>query len=353
MHDTVQTHVLSMCMALHSNLPPLQLWAKGQGIAVARHLAARARFGVRPRQRVSRKVGDREPVEAAMLQCLQGNEAVADDGDSLPFFGGPGSPLSSTVPSGKGTERHRADVVSTVAPYGTPDSHAGNHDFITFRRGMGCATCKKDLHIWCNTCLVGHACFWTSPRPCGDVVVNVVDDVCDEGENNSADELATPRKPDKGCGVARMQAKLVMAAQNGRLRDWTMGALLNCLDVLGVKGAGNSNRRDMRDLAMQQALPLLAEWDAFVPDTDCVTRSAAPPAPSPVARSQWMTWMDSSMNERMPTYLHVPFCCCVLSSKIFPIFPVGTIDVLWRTMTILFVEPNLTDANCNGHDAIS
>ena len=62
--------------------------------------------------------------------------------------------------------------------------------------------------------------------------------------------------------------------------------------------------------------------------------------------------MDSSMNERMPTYLHVPFYCCVLSSKIFPIFPVGTFDVLWRTMTILFVDPNLTDANCNGHEAI-
>ena len=43
--------------------------------------------------------------------------------------------------------------------------------------------------------------------------------------------------------------------------------------------------------------------------------------------------MDSSMNERMATYLHVPFCCCVLSSNIFPIFPVGTFDVLWRTMT--------------------
>ena len=62
--------------------------------------------------------------------------------------------------------------------------------------------------------------------------------------------------------------------------------------------------------------------------------------------------MDSSMNERIATYLHVPFCCCAMSSKIFPIFPVGTFDVLWHTMTILFVDPNLTDANCNGHDAI-
>ena len=105
MHDTVETHVLSMCMALHSNLPPLQQWAKGQGVVVARHLAAHARFDLRPRQRVSKKVGDRESVEAAMLQRLQGNEAMADDGDSLPFFGGPGTPLSSTAPSGKGTER--------------------------------------------------------------------------------------------------------------------------------------------------------------------------------------------------------------------------------------------------------
>ena len=64
--------------------------------------------------------------------------------------------------------------------------------------------------------------------------------------------------------------------------------------------------------------------------------------------------MDSSMNERMPTYLHVPFCCCVLSSKIFPIFLVCTFDLMFCgiTTTILFVDLNLTDADCNGHDAI-
>ena len=64
--------------------------------------------------------------------------------------------------------------------------------------------------------------------------------------------------------------------------------------------------------------------------------------------------MDSSMNERMPTYLHVPFCCCVLSSKIFPIFPVCTFDLMFCgiTTTILFVDLNLTDADCKGHDAI-
>ena len=84
--DIVETHVLSMCITLHSNLPALQLWAKGKGVAVARHLAARARFDLRPRRRVSRRVNERESFEAAMLQCLQGNEAVADDGDILPFI---------------------------------------------------------------------------------------------------------------------------------------------------------------------------------------------------------------------------------------------------------------------------
>ena len=147
-----------------------------------------------------------------MLQWLQGNEAVADDGDILPFFGGPSTPLASTSPSEKGTQRHKAYVVSTVAPDGTPDSHAGNHGFITFRRGMHCATCKQVVRIWCHTCMVCHACFCAGLRPCGEVVKNVADDVCDEGENNSAHQLPTLRKPSKGHGVARMQAKWVMGA---------------------------------------------------------------------------------------------------------------------------------------------
>ena len=162
---------------------------------------------------------------------------------------------------------------------------------------MECATCKKEVRIWCNTFLVCHACFCASPRPCGDVVVNVVDDVCDEGENNSADDLATPRKPDKGRGVARIQAKLVMAAQNGRLRDWTKGALLNCLNVPRVKVARNSNPREMRDLATQQALPLLAQWHVFVSDTDRVTRSAAPPSSPHASSSQPVDDMDGLIDE--------------------------------------------------------
>ena len=48
MRDIAETHVLSMCMALHSNLPPLQHWEKGQGVASARHLSARVQFDVRP-----------------------------------------------------------------------------------------------------------------------------------------------------------------------------------------------------------------------------------------------------------------------------------------------------------------
>ena len=52
MHDMEDTHVLSMCMALHWNLPPLRQWMRGQGVQVARKLAANARFDVRPRHRV-------------------------------------------------------------------------------------------------------------------------------------------------------------------------------------------------------------------------------------------------------------------------------------------------------------
>ena len=127
--------------------------------------------------------------------------------------------------------------------------------------------------------------------------MNVADDVCDEGENNSADELATTRKPNKGRGVARMQAKLVVATQNGGLRDWTRGALVHCLDVLGIKVASNSTRWELRDLATQHALPLLAEWDAFVPDTDRVTRSAAPPTSSQPNCSQPVDDMDGLIDE--------------------------------------------------------
>ena len=70
----------------------------------------------------------------------------------------------------------------------------------------------------------------------------VADDVCEDGENKSADELATPRKPDKRRGIARMQPKLAMAAQNGKLRESTRAALPHCLDALGVKVPSGSQR---------------------------------------------------------------------------------------------------------------
>ena len=48
MHDMEATHVLSMCMARHCNLPPLRQWVKGQGVEIASKLAANACFDVRP-----------------------------------------------------------------------------------------------------------------------------------------------------------------------------------------------------------------------------------------------------------------------------------------------------------------
>ena len=67
MQDIVESHVLSMCMALHSHLPPLQQWAKGQGVALAWHLAARARFDLCPRRRVSRQPNATDSMETTML----------------------------------------------------------------------------------------------------------------------------------------------------------------------------------------------------------------------------------------------------------------------------------------------
>ena len=188
-------------------------------------------------------------------------------------------------------------MVTVVVLDGTLDSHTGNDDFITFSTGMQCATCKHVVCMWCNTCLVCHAFFPASSHPCTEKVVNVADYVCDEGENNSADEFTTPRKPDKGCCVARREAKLVMAAHNGKLRDWTRGALLYCPDVLDVKVPSGSNCRQIRDLAMQHVLPLSAQWVAFVPDTMRVTRSAAPPSSSQPCCSQPVDDMDGLIDE--------------------------------------------------------
>ena len=67
MHDMEDTHVLSMCMALHCNMPPLRQWVKGQGVEVASKLAANARFDVRPRHTVWHRIDPRTSVEAAIV----------------------------------------------------------------------------------------------------------------------------------------------------------------------------------------------------------------------------------------------------------------------------------------------
>ena len=101
MHDMQDTRVLSICMALHCNLPPLRQLAKGQGVEVARKLAAKERFDVRPWHRVSRRIDPRASLAAAMPQCLEGEGAVADDGDILPSFGGVEVPLACQAPTRK------------------------------------------------------------------------------------------------------------------------------------------------------------------------------------------------------------------------------------------------------------
>ena len=183
-------------------------------------------------------------------------------------------------------------MVTVVAPHVTLETHVCNHDFFKFRRGIECATCKE-MCPPCNTSLVCHACFSADPRPCIYAVVNVADDVCEDGQDNSADELAAPLKPNKGCVIARMHAKLVMPAQSGKLPDWSRITLSDCLDVLGVRLRSGNNRRQAREIAMQHALPLLAHWDAFVPDTDRVTVSQHRlVAPNHAAPDLWMKLMD-------------------------------------------------------------
>ena len=114
---------------------------------MTRPLAALALFEVCPRQRVSRQMGAPKSMQATMVECLEVNEVVADDGAIVPLFGGPGAPLAAKRPLGKSAERHKVDAVTFVAPHGTPYTQARNHDFLTFRRGMECATCKHLLRI--------------------------------------------------------------------------------------------------------------------------------------------------------------------------------------------------------------
>ena len=150
MHDIEDTHVFSMCMALHCNLPPLRQWVKAQSVEVAGKLAAKPRFDVRPRHRVSQRIDPRTSVEVAMLQCLEGEAAVADNGDILRSFGGLEVPLACQGATRKQADRQAPseDTDDTVVePDGSRAKHGGNHDFFTFRRGMDCAVCRQSVRI--------------------------------------------------------------------------------------------------------------------------------------------------------------------------------------------------------------
>ena len=195
------------------------------------------------------------------------NEAGADDGDIPPVFGRLDAPLATKAPSGKGAKQHKVHVVTIVAPDGTPETHVGSHDFFTFRRGIECATCKQSACMCCNTCLVCHACFSAYPRPCTEAAVNVVDHVCEVDENNNATKMCTSCKPNKGRVVAGMQAKLVMAAESGKVRDWPRTTLSHCLDWLGVTLPSGTNRQQqeillcsMPRLCWHRGMPLCPIW---------------------------------------------------------------------------------------------
>ena len=95
--------------------------------------------------------------------------------------------------------------------------------------------CRQSVRLWCNTCLVCQTCFVKDPRPCGEAMVQVVDDAAEAAENISEEEAVAPRKSDSKRALARAQAKLVCAAKAGILCDWTRTRICDCLGALGVK----------------------------------------------------------------------------------------------------------------------
>ena len=124
------------------------------------------------------------------------------------------------------------------------------------------------------------------------------DDATEAAENNSEEEAVAPRKSDPKRPLARAQAKLVCAAKAGTLRHGTRARICDCLGAMGVKVPYNMNRQQARDIAMQQALPLLAQMDSdWVPLTDRVTRSAAPPSSSQACSPAPVDDMDGLIDE--------------------------------------------------------
>ena len=157
--------------------------------------------------------------------------------------------------------------------------------------------CRQSVRIWCNTFVVCHTCFIKHPRPCGEAMVQVVDDAAEAAENNSEEEAVAPRKSDPKRALARAQAKLVCAAKAGTLRDWTRTRIYD-LGAMDVKVPYSMNRRQARDMAMQQALPLPAQMDSdWVPPTDRVNRYAAPPSNSQPCSQVPVDDMDGLIDE--------------------------------------------------------
>ena len=89
--------------------------------------------------------------------------------------------------------------------------------------------------------------------------MQVADDAAEAAENNSEEEAVAPRKSDSQHALAPAHAKPVCFAKAGTLRDWTRTRICDCLGALGVKVPYSANQRQARDIAMRQALSLLAQ----------------------------------------------------------------------------------------------
>ena len=67
---------------------------------------------------------------------LQGNVAVANDGDMVPFFRRAQRLLVNKAPYGKAWEHHKEDVVTVLVVHRTHQTQTGNHGFFPFRRAL-------------------------------------------------------------------------------------------------------------------------------------------------------------------------------------------------------------------------
>ena len=135
-----------------------------------------------------------------------------------------------------------------------------------------------------SLCASGATHVWFATRALSRIqdcvaVVQVVDDAPEAAENNSEEEAVAPRKSDPK-------------------RAWTRARTCDCLASMGVKVPNSKTRGQARELAMQQVLPLLAQMDSdWVPPTDRVTRSAAPPNSSQPCSQVPVDDMDGLIDE--------------------------------------------------------